>query len=346
MVWKKLNECVEYLEKPVLGTIDLKGGMRYMALSLDFSSKNPYKGVARQVFERIGSQDVPGYVDKSKLVLVESDDLLKWEIVGDLNIKGFEKIIKKFENEEIYFIGLEDPDILVDKKGKKHLYFTIPFKHKNVDWYDVYTGHAFGDSLENLKMTLPVLGKLNKEIVGFKEICPVPEMKKDEKFFLVETWLKKPNKKGYYGVGISKTKNLSKKWEYLKLIHDPEKESKSWCAGFSSPCRFFSPDILKHDKYLVGIINGREKTKNINGKFHYGKFKPGLFLFDYSKKKIVWIDKEPLFEDPLATTITFASELIVLNKKQVILYAHVNDNFVRAYRLNLDKIEERLPDKL
>ena len=148
MGWKKLNDCVEYWEEPVIGALNLEGGMRYMALCRDPASKNPYRGIARQVYERKGSQDMPGYVDRSKLVLVESGDLLKWKVVGDLKIKDMEKIVKKLQPKDSYFIGLEDPDIITDESGRKHLYFTIAYKYKNKSGHKLFLGHAEGRSLE------------------------------------------------------------------------------------------------------------------------------------------------------------------------------------------------------
>ena len=343
MTWKKLNEYAKIWEKPVLGSVDQKDGKRYMALCIDPESKNPYKGIARQIIEREENPNMPSFLDKSKLILVESHNLLKWDIIGDLNIKRLQETIQSLEENGKEFIGLEDPDILVDKNGKKHVYFSIAFKYKGRDGYDVYVGHAEGNSLESLKATEPVLGKVNSEIVGFKEICPIPLKNESMRFVLAETFVDKGGERKYSAISVSKCRNLSEKWDYQKLVHDPEKEIKNWCAGHSSPCRIFDPNYLSHNKYFVGIMNGREPTKKIDGKKLYGKFRPGLFLFDNKHENIVWVDDEPLLEDPIATTITFASELVTLNKKEAILYAQINDSFVRAYKINLEKIKERLP---
>ena len=93
----------------------------------------------------------------------------------------------------------------------------------------------------------------------------------------------------------------------------------------------------------VGIMKGRVKSIFVDGKKVYGKFRPGLFIYDYKKEKIVWVDKEPLLEDPLSTGITFASDFIYLGDGEGILYAHVNDRFVRAYKLKADLLIKRLP---
>ena len=343
MEWVKINEYVDYWKEPVLGTEDQKDSKRFMALCVDSSSKGPYMGIARQVTERIGNQDVPGYVDKSKLVLVESENLLNWKVIRDLKINNMDNCVNNLSREELDFVGLEDPDILIDDKGIKHVYFTIPFKHKNKEWYDVYVGHAFGENIENLHARSHVLGKVDNEIVGFKEVCPLPIRVNGKKLVMAETFVDRGEERKFSAVSLIEAKDFSEKWNFIKFIHDPEKESKKWCAGHSSPCRIFSSDFLKSKKYLVGIMNGREKTKLVDGKKLYGKFRPGLFLFDVNTEEIVWISDEPLFEDPVATTITFASDLVYINKKEAILFAHPNDSFVRAYRLKASKIRKLLP---
>src|SRR3989344_608414 len=114
MAWKKLNNYADIWDSPVLGTEEQKDGKRFMALSLDAKSKNPYQGIARQVIERQGSPDVPGFLDKSKLVIVESNDLLSWKVVSDLEIKGIQKIADGLTEKGKKFIGLEDPDIIAE----------------------------------------------------------------------------------------------------------------------------------------------------------------------------------------------------------------------------------------
>lgn len=349
MAWKKLNNYADMWEKPVLGSEKQEDGRRFMALCVDPTSKTPYRGIARQVIDRQGSPDVPGFLDRSKLIIVESDDLLIWRIKCDLNIKGIYEVIKELNSngsDEKEFIGFEDPDILVDETGKKHVYFTIPFRYKGKDWYDVYVGHAEGHSLEGLIATKPVLEEVNSEIVGFKEICPSPITKKGARFVLAETFVDRGGERKYSAVSVSIAKNLSDVWVYKKIVHDPEKEDKKWCAGHSSPCRIFNPSFLSHKNYLVGIMNGREPTKKVDGGKIYGKFRPGLFLFDGKSGDIVWVANEPLFEDPAATTVTFASDLVYLSKDEAILYAHPNDSFVRAYRLKASKIKGLLPANL
>ena len=75
----------------------------------------------------------------------------------------------------------------------------------------------------------------------------------------------------------------------------------------------------------------------------YGDFLPGIALYNSETGEIPWVADKPLFKDPKATTITFASDFIQTSKTEGILYAHPNDSFVRAYRLNALKLRSLLP---
>ena len=48
----------------------------------------------------------------------------------------------------------------------------------------------------------------------------------------------------------------------------------------------------------------------------------------------------PLIRDTQAKNITFASQFIQTNTNEGILYAHVDDSFVRAYTLYADQIKD------
>lgn len=349
MKWKKINEYVSMLEKPALGTINQHDGKRYMALCIDPLSKKPYRGIARQVTKRIGNVNVPGYADISNLVIVESKNMLKWEIKEELNINRISEIIAgllKGQENEKELIGLEDPDIIIDENGTKHVYFTIAFRYKNREGYDAHLGHAKGKIMEELTAEETVLDGLNEKIRGFKELCFLPDQKEEKKYALAETEISEKDGETFPGMGLIKSDFSGRKWKFIEIAHNPKEEKRKWCEGESSPCRIFNPKIMSHKGYLVGIMNGREPEEISNGARHYGKFRPGLFLFDKKKRKIVWVADEPLFEDPDAETITFASELIQLSKKEAILYAHPNDSFVRAYKLDLEKIKKMLPSKV
>jgi uncharacterized protein with ACT and thioredoxin-like domain len=75
----------------------------------------------------------------------------------------------------------------------------------------------------------------------------------------------------------------------------------------------------------------------------YGIFSVGLFIYDYEEGKIDWVSPEPFIEDSEATNITFASEFIETEEEKAVLYAHVDDSFVRAYKLTAEDIRAKLP---
>jgi hypothetical protein len=72
-------------------------------------------------------------------------------------------------------------------------------------------------------------------------------------------------------------------------------------------------------------------------------FSVGLFIYDYENGKIDWVSPEPFIQDSEATIITFASQFVCTKKGKGILYAHVDDSFVRAYTLEAEKIKALLP---
>mgnify|MGYP006883582331 CR=1 FL=1 len=89
--------------------------------------------------------------------------------------------------------------------------------------------------------------------------------------------------------------------------------------------------------------NGREVKKIVNKEKIYGKFCPGLIIYNPETGKIPWIAPECLFEDPDARTITFSSDFLRTEKQSGILYAHVNDSFIRAYKIDANELKKLLP---
>ena len=341
MPLKPINKIVSYYPKPALGTIK-EGDTRYMALSVDKESINPYFGLAREITKSKGSVDIPGFVDESKLIIVQSKDLLSWEKISDLKIKGIEKIIKELSGNDKYFIGLEDPDIYIENKLKQ-VFFTIAFKYKNKTGYEVYLGHAQGKSLNNLTATQPNLSPiLNKNIRGFKEVAISPIKINGKMINLTEAQI--VEKEEISAIEFSKAKSMSKPWKHLGIALDPTEMRYRWCRGHLSPCYFFPKDFVNYNNLLICIVNGREPDKSTNNQKVYGKFRPGLILFNPETGEIPWVSKEPLFEDPDARTITFASDFIQTKKDEGLLYAHVNDSFVRVYKINAKELQKYLDE--
>lgn len=335
-----LNSIVSMYKKPVLGEEVPKELI--MALSVDKEKQKDgfYYGIARTITQRKGSQDVPGFVDHSKLIVVRSKNLLDWEDYSDLQIHKIQEGIKSIPQQDKEFIGLEDPDIIRDK-DLLHVYFTIAFKLKQSEGYHVCLGHAQGLGLEDLTATKPLLSPiLEKGFWGFKESTIY------KNFLLNETLT--DNKVDTSLVSLSKIKDLSKPFEFQKILLDPREINYSWCAGHLSPCTILPERFIKYKNMLVGIVNGREKTKTIRNNRVYGKFRPGLILFNPKTGEIPWIDDEPLLEDPKATTITFASDFIQnpKEKNKGLLYCHVNDSFIRAYEINAKELKKYLDKKV
>jgi hypothetical protein len=65
-------------------------------------------------------------------------------------------------------------------------------------------------------------------------------------------------------------------------------------------------------------------------------------VYDYEKGKIEWVSPEPFIQDSEAVTITFASHFIETGEGEGILYAHVDDSFVRAYTLKSEQVKQFL----
>lgn len=98
---------------------------------------------------------------------------------------------------------------------------------------------------------------------------------------------------------------------------------------------------------MLGLMNGREvNEKMIDTTTKYGMFSIGLFIYDYENGKIDWVSQEPFIQDSEATTITFASQFVETKEGEGILYAHVDDSFIRAYTLKRDEIRKFLINKI
>ncbi len=298
------------------------------------------EGVIRCVTDRQGDVSVSGYIDRSELRLVKGNSLDNFEIGEKLNIQDENKIIENLENIEFDFIGLEDPDIWIDPSSKLlHLYFTLPLisrvEHsKN----KINLGHAVGKDLYSLVMTEPVL--LADNIGGAKELSIAPINKRGFRFNLVESSRREIDF-NYSVIRTAIAHDMGSLWEFGKIIFHPKEHNLPWIAGHASPGPLLSKDFIDvGEGKLLGFINGREANKIIDDKTVYGIFSVGLFIYDYENGKIDWVSPKPFIRDTEAKTITFASEFVYTKKGEGVLYAHVDDSFVRAYTLDVEKIKE------
>ena len=117
-----------------------------------------------------------------------------------------------------------------------------------------------------------------------------------------------------------------------------------WIAGHVSPGPLLSRSFIDvGPNRLLGIMNGREANKKAGKEIKYGTFSVGLFIYDYEQGKIDWVSPEPLIRDTEAKTITFASQFVETKQGEGILYAHVDDSFVRAYTIYAGAIKKLIP---
>ena len=343
MSWLKLNSVVEEYSIPVY-----KKSHPVMALATvkKKNNKGKYEGIVREIIKRKGDVGVSGFVDRSKLFIVESSNGLSWRRVKELKIKEIDAVVKKLSRSSLDFIGLEDPDIWIEK-GVVHIYFSIAFKRVKRRGYFVALGHAEGKNLYDLKATPPVLSpklKDHNKHSGFKEVAISPVEIKGQKINLCES--------GYHDfkrkVGIStivslKAKSLSENWKLIKTVADPGKLKYHWCSGHLSPAFILPEKLISHKKFLIAIINGRSPSKKVAEKTFYGDFETGFALFNPKTGELPWISPESLVADPEEKTITFSSDYLPLNKNEILLYAHTDDSFIRAYKINLKELKKLLP---
>jgi len=315
-----------------------------MALSLN--PKNNYKtGLIRCIAKRQGNVKYKGFIDHSTLYKVKKKSIDKYQLDKKIKMQNQNKIIRKFSGKNWSFLGLEDPDIWHDKENDLiHVYFTIPYKNRRKHKTIINLGHAVGNNLDTLEMTKPVLiGSKRSQKGGAKEVSIAPVNKNGLRYNLIES-SKLMNKTRYSVVQIAIVEDMGSSWKYGKIVFNPGEQNLSWIAGHASPGPLFPKNFINMGKNKrVGIINGREKNQKVNGKTKYGQFSVGLFIYDYQKGKIDWVSSKPLISDTNAHTITFASEFIQTKSNEGILYAHVDDSFVRAYTLFADKVKKFLP---
>ena len=337
------------MQKPYIqhkGKVVETGGKFKHIMAITLDPQTHYKdGVIRCITKREGDVEVKGYVDRSELYKIKGDSLERLELGQKLKIKNEEEIINQLTSKGWDFIGLEDPDIWIDAKTDlTHLYFTIPIIPKEKSKKEkskIHLGHAVGRSLDSLEMTIPVL--LDNGKFRAKELSVAPVNKKGFRFNLIES---KDRQTGtsYSIVQVAVAKDMGKPWEYGNIVFHPKDHNIPWIGGHASPGPLFSKNFIDiGDGKLLGIINGREANKKVDNKIKYGMFSVGLFIYDYEKGKIDWVSPEPLIQDSEAKTITFASQFIETKLGEGVLYAHVDDSFVRAYTLKAESIKSLLP---
>ena len=325
--------------------INAEGRFKHvMAITLD-PRTNYKQGIARCITSREGDVTVKGYVDRSELYKISGDSLEYFKIGERLNIKGEKEILDQLVEQGGDFIGLEDPDIWIDEeKDLMHVYFTIPIRYvdKNKK-IKIHLGHAVGKDLDSLEMTMPVLMDTGEAGVNAKEVSIAPINSKGFRYNLVES-RNRQTETTYSIVKVAIAKDMGKPWQFGETVFHPKERNIPWIGGHASPGPLFSKNFINvGEGKLLGVINGHEANQKIGDKIKYGMFSVGLFIYDYENGKIDWVSPEPFIQDTEAVTITFASQFVETGKGEGVLYAHVDDSFVRAYTLKAESIKPLLP---
>jgi len=271
--------------------------------------------------------------------------LERFAIGEQLQIKNSDEVISSLTKNGGDFIGLEDPDIFIeDKIGIMHVYFTIPIKPpKGTEKMKIHLGHAFGKNLDELEMTKPTLLDEGVDDESAKEVSIAPQNSSNIRLNLIESRDRRPDRT-YSIVKVAIAEDMGKPWKYGETVFHPLENNIPWIGGHASPGPLLPRSFINlGGNKLLGIMNGRVADQKIGDKIKYGMFSVGLFIYDYELGKIDWVSPEPLIRDTEAKTITFASQFVETKPGEGILYAHVDDSFVRTYTLNAEGIRELLP---
>ena len=319
-------------------------------MAITLNPKSNYKeGVLRCITSRSGDLSFSGNIDRSELHKISGESLGKFIISEKLNLRNEDKITQELNGKDLDLLGLEDPDIFIDERtGLTHLYFTMPFHNKKFEDKSLtYLGHAVGTDLNYLEMTNPVL-MVDKLGDGAKEVSIAPMNSKGFRYNLVES-SKKEDDFVYSTVRIVVAHDMGGSWEYGEVAFHPKEHNLSWIAGHSSPGPLLPKSFIDVGKgKLLGIINGCEANQKVGDDIKYGNFSIGLFIYDYENGKINWVSETSFIKDTEAgrnggRAITFASQFVETDPGKGILYAHVDDSFVRSYTLNVEGIKKLLP---
>jgi hypothetical protein len=327
----------------------LEAGERFehvMALATNPTDRR--EGIVRCITSRTGDVAVRGFTDRSKLYAVSGTSLERFVIGKPLVIANTDTVVSQLNTPPLDYLGLEDPDIWIDEVGTMHLYFTMPFISNNKTEHHsrIHLGHAAGKDLDSLVMTMPVLLAPADDYTNSraKEVSIAPLNSRGFRYNLFEGHDKSTDEDNTYStVRVAKAQDMGGPWEFGPVVFHPAEHNLPWIGGHASPGPLLPRSFLDIGPgKLVGLINGREANKKEGRKILYGTFSIGLFIYDYENGKIDWVSPEPLIRDTEARTITFASDFIETAPGEGMLYAHVDDSFVRAYTLFADSIRKLL----
>jgi len=194
-------------------------------------------------------------------------------------------------------------------------------------------------------MTEPTL--LGTDGRNAKEVSIAPLNSNEFRYNLIESSNKKHGEV-YSTVQVVVAHDMGKSWEFGEIAFHPADHKIPWIAGHASPGPLLPKTFMDlGESKLLGIMNGCEANKKVGGETKYGTFSVGLFVYDYENGRIDWVSKQPFIKDTEAgrdgkRAITFASQFVETNPGEGILYAHVDDSFVRSYSLKAESIRALL----
>jgi hypothetical protein len=316
-----------------------------MAVAFD-PKTNFSQGVIRCVVKRNGDVAIKGFRDSSVLAKVRKNISGRFEIGEILNIENADQIIESLIDDKHDFIGFEDPDIWFDENSDSlHLYFTIPMIGKRIGDKKyrtlIHLGHAVGKDLDSLVMTKPVL-LTNENSGGAKELSIAPVNSKGFRLNLVESNIL-VNNVNYSTVRVAIVSDMGGVWKFGDTVFNPVEHKIDWIGGHASPGPLFPKNFIDMgDGKVLGVLNGREANRAVGDQVLYGKFSVGLFVYNYEKGIIEWVSPKPFIIDTEARNITFASQFVDVGNGEGVLYAHVDDSFVRAYDLDKEGLKMAL----
>lgn len=333
-----IASAVDRVSDPVL-----TAGDRFehvMALHFD-PQGSASRGVVRAIVDRDGRVDEPGFVDRSRLYAVAMDSPYEAHIEDPIEIEGAREVVESLpEAEGRTFLGFEDPN-LWRADGAVHLYCTIPLLDRSSDTLSMYLGHAVGPDIDALAMTEPTLGP-EPDHAGAKELAVAPPTRAGVRHNLVESSDRRDGRT-YSVLRTATATDLGTPWRYGGVALHPDDLPYDWCAGHLSTGPLLPRSVvdLGPDR-RVGLLNGRSATERVAGRERFGTFAVGLMVYDTERGSVEWVSDSPLIDDPAARTITFASAFRELDDCGVI-YAHVDDDAVRAYRVDPDALAALVP---
>jgi hypothetical protein len=337
----RLNDAVRMVDDPVIEAAE--PCRHIMALHVD-QLADPTCGVIRCIVHREGDVHAPGFVDFSQLHELGLSSLYEATMGPELDIEGTEGVVSSLPDAgSRLFLGLEDPIIWCDMDAERtHLYCTIPFHDRETGATVMYLGHAAGPDVHSLSMTEPVLTP-QPDHGGAKEVAVPPPAASGDRHVLVES---NDTLDGttYSVIRTATAPAMDEPWSYDDLALHPARDGAPWCSGHVSPGPILPRSFLDvGEGRCVGLLNGREANKRRDGHVTFGTFTVGLLVYDYERGDIEWFSDEPFLADPDAESITFASAFRQTGEERGLLYAHVDDSYVRAYEVNAAGLRSYLP---